>query len=106
MDTRSRYATARKYLTPDDLSELTGPSEGIVKLPIHLDWSEQGIYDLSDDRQTGLMYERVIREAASVDDLRIYLNAATLCRLWGRLYLPIQARQVWEARFRALTRAA
>ncbi|MEV6859843.1 hypothetical protein AB0M44_02375 [Streptosporangium subroseum] len=106
MSTRSRYASRRVYLVPDDLSELTGPVAGVVELPTHLDWSEQHVYDLTDDSHLGLMYERVIREAVHHDDLRTYLNGRVLIRIWPRLYLPIQARQAWEARFPDLVRAA
>ncbi|GAA2648834.1 hypothetical protein [Nonomuraea recticatena] len=91
---------------PADLHELAGPINGVVALPTRLDWSEQRVYDLDDDAQLGLMYERVIREAARVDDLRTYLNASVLVRIWPRLYLPVQARHAWEARFRELIRAA
>ncbi|MER6169736.1 hypothetical protein [Streptosporangium sp. NPDC001681] len=77
-----------------------------MELPTHLDWSEQRVYDLTDDGQLGLMYERVIREAVHLDDLRKHLNGAVLIRIWSRLYLPIQARHTWETRFRNLVRAA
>ncbi|MFF5204725.1 hypothetical protein [Streptosporangium sp. NPDC000396] len=106
MNARSHYASRHVYLVPMDLSELAGPVTGVVELPAHLDWSEQRVYDLSDDAQLGLMYERVIREAATLDDLRTHLNSQVLTRVWPRLYLPIQVRQAWEARFRGLTRAA
>ncbi|MFD8527692.1 hypothetical protein ACFV0L_09810 [Streptosporangium canum] len=102
MNARSRYAGRRTYLVPADLSELAGPVAGVVRLPIRLDWSEQRAYDLSDDSHVGLMYERVIREASHLDDLRTYLNRETLVRLWPRLYLPAQARKVWETQFRDL----
>ncbi|WP_326823863.1 hypothetical protein [Streptosporangium sp. NBC_01756] len=106
MNTRTPYASRRVYLVPADLSELTGPTVGVVELPTHLDWSEQRVYDLSDDSHVGLMYERVIREAFHPDDLRTYLNHETLNRIWPRLYLPVQARKAWETRFRGLVRAA
>ncbi|MER5324021.1 hypothetical protein [Streptosporangium roseum] len=106
MNAKTRYASRRTYLVPADLSELAGPISGVVELPIHLDWSEQRVYDLSDDSHVGLMYERVIREASHLDDLRAYLNHETLVRLWPHLYLPVQARNVWETRFRDLVRAA
>ncbi|MEU4230697.1 hypothetical protein AB0F17_40950 [Nonomuraea sp. NPDC026600] len=106
MNSQSRYASHRVYLVPADLHELAGPSTGVVELPLHLDWSEQRVYDLKDDGQLGLMYERVIREAVQLDDLRTYLNGSVLVRIWPRLYLPVQARQVWEARFRNLVRAS
>lgn len=106
MDPRSRYASHRVYIVPADLHELAGPTSGVVTLPIRLDWSEQRVYDVGDDSQLGLMYERVIREATHVDDLRVYLNGQVLIRLWPRLYLPLRARQAWEGRFRTLVRAA
>lgn len=106
MHSRSRYASHRPYLVPARLDELVGPITGVVELPTHLDWSEQRVYDLDDDAQLGLMYERVIREAAHVDDLRTYLNVSVLIRIWPRLFLPVQARQAWEARFRHLVPAA
>ncbi|MGN9783443.1 hypothetical protein ACTMTF_18565 [Nonomuraea sp. ZG12] len=103
---RSRYVSHRLYLVPADLRELTGPVTGVVELPVHLDWSEQRVYDLDDDAQLGLMYERVIREAVQLDDLRTYLNGSLLIRIWPQLFLPVRARKSWEARFRDLVRAA
>ncbi|GAA5053684.1 hypothetical protein HNP84_002837 [Thermocatellispora tengchongensis] len=105
MTSRPRYADHRAYVVPDHLGELTGPTAGVVTLPSHLDWSEQHTYDLSDEAQAGLMYERVIREAVRPEDLRL-LNAAVLKRLWRRIFLPHRARQAWESRFSDLTRAA
>ncbi|MET9337525.1 hypothetical protein [Nonomuraea sp. NPDC003804] len=101
-----RYVIHRPYVVPVGLEELAGPTTGVVELPTHLDWSEQRVYDVDDDAQLGLMYERVIREAARVEDLRAYVNASILIRIWPRLYLPVQVRQAWEARFRDLARAA
>ncbi|MEU9834275.1 hypothetical protein AB0D67_22345 [Streptosporangium sp. NPDC048047] len=103
---RSRYASRRVYLVPADLDELIGPMVGVVELPTHLDWSEQRVYDLADDSHVGLMYERVIREASQLDDLRTYLNRETLVRIWPSLYLPVQARRAWEACFQNLLRTA
>ena len=51
-------------------------------------------------------HERVIREASSPEDLATYLDAQTLVRCWGRLYLPVQARRLWEIRFPSLVAAA
>ena len=101
-----RYADRRTYAVPEDLAQLTGPVSGVVELPRHLDWSEQHAYDLNDPAQLGLMYERVIREASSPEDLAAYLDARTLIRCWGRLYLPVQVRRLWESRFPALATAA
>ena len=56
-------------------------TSGVVELPLRLDWSEQGRYDLSDPRQLCLMYERVIRESMRVEDLRAFLDGPTLRRV-------------------------
>jgi hypothetical protein len=97
------YADSRIYHVPESLAELTGPTSCVIELPIHLDWSEQHIYDPA---QTGLLYERVIREALSQRDLASYLNKDVLMRIWGRLYLPARVRRQWENAFPALPRAA
>ncbi|TDC08490.1 hypothetical protein E1267_10195 [Nonomuraea longispora] len=102
----SRYASRRVYLVPADLTELTGPITGVVELPTRLDWSEQRFYDMLDNSHVGLMYERVIREATRLDELRMYLNYEKLIELWPRLFLPIEARRAWEASFQQLRRAA
>lgn len=105
---RSRvlYADRRPYVVAETLGELTGPTGGVVELPLHLDWSEQGRYNLDDPRELGVMYEVVLREAHSVDDLRRYLNATILCRVWRSMFLPRQVRELWERRFPELARAA
>jgi hypothetical protein len=52
------------------------------------------------------MYERVIREATQVDDLRSYINQEVLRQVWGRLFLPARVRRSWEDRFPELRLAA
>jgi hypothetical protein len=52
------------------------------------------------------MYERVIREATQVDDLRSYLNGTVLRDVWRSLFLPIRVRRTWEERFPDLRLAA
>lgn len=99
---RTLYEDVRPYTVPESLEELTGPTTGVVELPQHLDWSEQGRYDLSDPRQRNLMYERVIRESMRVEDLRAFLDGPTLARVWRRLWLPRKVRSLWESRFPSL----
>ncbi|MFY1632502.1 hypothetical protein ACN27F_04310 [Solwaraspora sp. WMMB335] len=103
---RTLYEDGRPYTVPGSLEELTGPTKGVVELPLHLDWSEQGRYDLSDARQRNLMYERVIRESTQVEDLRTYLHGPTLRRVWHQLWLPRRVRWLWESRFQTLVGAA
>jgi hypothetical protein len=43
---------------------------GVVRLPLRLDWSERAEFHLDDPAVRNVTYERVIREASQVDDLR------------------------------------
>ena len=106
MTERVRYADNRPYVVPESLDELTGPTGGLVELPVMLDWSPRRSYDLADPRQLRLLYERAIREAGSVADLRAYLNGTILREVWPDLFLPRQVLAVWYARFPDLLRAA
>jgi hypothetical protein len=103
---RILYEDGRPYTVPNSLEELTGPTTGVVELPLRLDWSEQGRYDLSDPRQLCLMYEVVIRESMRVEDLRAFLDGSTLRRVWRRLWLPRKVRALWDSRFTGLPQAA
>ena len=58
--------------------ELVGPVSGVIRLPLRLDWSERAEFHLEDPAERNVMYERVIREATQVDDLRSYLNDVVL----------------------------
>jgi hypothetical protein len=102
----SRYAEAKPYALPTSLSELTGPTSGAVVLPRHIDWGPAYVYDLADESDIAVMYERVIREAQDANDLAAFLDAKTLLRLWRRLIIPQPARRQWEARFDELAHRA
>jgi hypothetical protein len=95
----SRYADARLYMVPGSLEELDGPTEGVVRLPRHLDWGPAYGYELADRADIAVMYERVLREARSREDLQTYLDGGTLRRLWGQLVLPTPVRALWERSF-------
>jgi hypothetical protein len=100
------YAENRPYLLPETLGELVGPVSGVVRLPLRMDWSERAEFHLDDSAERNVMYERVIREATQVDDLRSYLNEAVLQQVWRRLFLPARVRLSWEERFPDLGLAA
>ena len=100
------YAENRPYLLPEELGELVGPVTGAVRLPLRLDWSERAEFHLDDPAERNVMYERVIREATRIDDLRAYLNGSVLREVWRYLFLPARVRQSWEERFPDLRLAA
>lgn len=95
----SRYADQRPYAIAESLDDLCGPTSGVVMLDRRLDWSGRARYDLDNPRRLASMYETVLREATSIDDLARWLDGPTLTRLWPDLVLPPQVRQPWEARF-------
>jgi len=100
------YAAVRPYTVPDTLDELDGPTTGVVELPGHLDWGPRREYNLDDFSDSRLLYMRVIRESTHLEDLRQFLNAQILMRLWPQLVLPPRVRALWEDRFPSLGRAA
>lgn len=42
------------------------------------------------------MYETVLREAVSVEELRTWLDGPTLIAVWPSLFLPKGVRLPWE----------
>ena len=95
----SRYADQRPYVVVADLADLRGPTGGEVRLDRRLNWSGKAVYDLDSPRRLASMYETVLREASTADQLETWLDAVTLERLWFELVLPPQVRQLWEERF-------
>jgi hypothetical protein len=93
------YGDRRPYVVADALAALNGPTQGVVALPRHLDWSGHAEYDLSRPGRLASMYKVVLTEASTVDDLNTWLNADLLLRLWPTLWLPLQLRQRWEEAF-------
>jgi hypothetical protein len=72
----------------EDLAALRGPTVGVVELPHRLLWHADQSVDLGSAWQLTAMYEIVLTEAVRVQELCDWLDAATLTRLWGELYLP------------------
>ncbi|NES13729.1 MULTISPECIES: hypothetical protein [Micromonospora] len=87
------------------LAELTGPTRGVVELPVRLMWSTERAFDLADPDDLLWMYENVLRETTRVDDLRALIDGRTLRRVWRRLNLPRGVRLAWESRHRGLRTA-
>ncbi len=99
------YGDRKPYVVADALEGLRGPTGGVVRLPHHLDWSGNPVYDLDRPARRASMYKTVLNEASSVADLRMWLDAEVLMRLWPTLWLPLRLRQMWEREFPALAAA-
>ena len=98
----SRYADQRHYVVPESLADLHGPAGGQVTLDRSLDWSGDSTYDLDDPGDLQVMYQTVLNQAATADDLSRWLNPETLRRVWPLLWLPARLRALWQARFSEL----
>lgn len=90
----------RAALVIGDLTELRGPVHGVVQLPHRMVWlpPEDRRFDLGDSYDLTRVYEIVLREAVRFDELRSWLHATTLVRLWPELLLPRGVRLAWQQR--------
>lgn len=100
------YAQRRPTAVPGSLTDLTGPRHGLVLLPDSLAWTGRRQYDLDNDADRAVFYERVLVEAATTDDVNRLLDAGLLRAVWRRLFLPASVRTAWEQRFADLDDAA
>jgi hypothetical protein len=97
----------RRAIVVLDLADLRGPTASAVELPLWLFWSAPGhSFDLGDPDMRRWLYQTVLREASSPEDLARYLDGDTLIELWPRLHLPKGVRQAWEDQHPALREAA
>jgi hypothetical protein len=94
----SRYTDQRHYVVASRLADMRGPVGGTVVLDRWLDWSGDSTYDLDDPADLQLMYQTVLNQAATVDDLCRWLDGETVRRLWPHLWLPARLRALWQAR--------
>ena len=88
-----------------DLSELHGPTHGVVELPFRMFWQKDRTLDLDKPFMLQWMYEIVLREAIRLDELRDWLDGPTLVRMWRKLFLPKGVRRAWEDRHAELRNA-
>lgn len=103
---RSAYAERRPYAVPESLGDLAGPRHGWITLPPGLGWTGRTDYNLDDEADRAVLYERVLVEAPTAEVLSAVLEGQLLRSLWHRLFLPFPVRRLWEARFGELTTAA
>lgn len=88
----------RRAVTVSDLSELHGPTSGDIELPHRLLWQPSRRLNIDHPALLAWMYETVLREATTTDELRVWLHGPTLIRLWSELFLPRGVRLAWEER--------
>lgn len=106
---RTQYQArpGRRVIVITDLAGLRGPASGTVHLPLWLYWSGPSpAFDLADPFMRRWLYQTVLREASSPEDLTSYLNQDILITTWPDLHLPAGIRQAWQERHPELRTAA
>jgi hypothetical protein len=105
--TRYQSRPGRGALVAARLTDLQGPTEGTVALPLWMFWSlPDHRFDLHDRDMRLWLYQTVLREASRPEDLTAFLDGETLIALWPDLYLPQGVRQAWEDAHPVLRAAA
>jgi hypothetical protein len=97
LNLRSRQEVGDDEAT--NLADLRGPHGGTVILDRSLDWNGDGTYDLDDAGNLQIMYQTVLNQAATADDLCRWLDGYVLRRIWSSLWLPAPLRALWQSRF-------
>jgi hypothetical protein len=95
----------KRALVARTMTDFQGPTSGVVELPHRMFWQADRRFNLDDPFMLQLMYEIVLLEATSHEELRAWLDGRTLHRLWARLYLPHGVRRDWEQRHPSLREA-
>ena len=107
MSTERRYADHRPYPEPPaKLRDLAGPTAGTITLPLQIDWGPPRPYDMASEVDRRILYERVLREASSTDEVCRFVDGAALLEVWNLLWLPARVRTTWERRLPELVPAA
>lgn len=85
---------------PRDLADLAGPQHGTVRLPQHVAWSGQTVFDLDLPKPCLHMYRIVLAEGQR-DDIAAYLDRDLLVEQWPvlRTLISRTVRTVWESAF-------
>jgi hypothetical protein len=81
----------------EDFERLTAPVTGTVTLPVVLDWTPKKNYDRANPRERKRLYELVLAEAHSEEDIERHINGEALQEVWDELHIPRRVRYAWES---------
>jgi hypothetical protein len=93
------YASRIPYVVPDSLDQLTGPRTGMVEIPVSVGWGPQRVYDLGNPVDRQYLYQTVLSEASTLDQLTRLVNKDLLIELWPQLHLPRYCVRRWHTAF-------
>lgn len=91
-------AATKTYDIPASWSDLRGPSEGTLLLPLSIHWGPQQSVDLSDLVDVGRGYRSILVEGTAEQQAEM-LNAGLLESIWPDTLMPVPVRVLWSQRF-------
>lgn len=103
---RRRRAWPHPVVVAADLDDLRGPTSGVVELPHRMFWQPDRHVNLDNPALLRWMYETVLRESVSLEELATWLDGPTLLQVWPELYLPPWVKRAWMAAHPDLVRQA
>ena len=98
---RFRSADHVPYAVSEALSDLTGPSDGVLVLPRTVVVPRFAVIDLSERWQVQMGYGAVLQNC-DLDEVCGLLNNGLLIQMWPDLVLPQRCSQMWLVRFTEL----
>lgn len=92
--------SGRVYEAPDSLDALKGPSEGVIRLPLRIDWTplhDIG-YEASEDGSCIKAYTLVLAEG-SLSDILAFVNGDRLAALWPSIRHTVnpELAKLWDS---------
>ena len=95
---RVQFRDVIPYESPSLLSDLQGPAEGMLEVPITVHWGPSRVFDLDEAGQRRMVYQALVREG-NLQVQEALLNEMLLRQEWCGLILPERCRALWEDRF-------
>ncbi|WP_435298980.1 transcriptional regulator [Timonella sp. A28] len=89
----------KPYAIPESLSDLQGPIQGKIEIPIGVYWGPgERIFDVSTEEGVFCAYVPLLSEG-TLEEIKLYINGKKLQDTWSSLVLPVRLKNMWESRF-------
>ncbi|MEO7420861.1 MAG: transcriptional regulator [Ornithinibacter sp.] len=93
-----RYRDVTAHGTPSSLDVPSGPSEGVLALPITVHWGLDASTDLPTPDGVEKVCENLVLEGTAQQPEEL-LNADLLLSVWPHVRPPTRGRDLWQGRF-------
>ena len=95
------FRDIKPYHTPRSLTDLNGPSCGVLEMPHSVLWNSMHSVDLDIPGGIPMAYQAILSEGTP-EEQESLLNRDVLYQHWRELMLPVRVRTLWETRFPSL----